>query len=119
MKLGPVELLIIKFPKSDLSADVAPALRELVEGRVIRIIDIVFLKKGHDGKVTMTEINDLDDDYARFDPIVADRSGLLTEDDVQSSRWRWTTIHPPRPSCMRTPGQRASATRLSTRAARS
>jgi hypothetical protein len=84
MSLGPVELLVVKFPGNQFTGEIVPALRELVESGTIRVIDILFVNKDEDGKVEMAEINDLDDDnYAVFDPVVSDVTSMLTEDDVQ------------------------------------
>ncbi len=83
MPLGPVELLAIKFPKDHVGDDVASALRSLVDSGTIRVIDLLIAKKDGAGNVTMSEINDLDDeDYAALDPVVSDVSGLLSREDV-------------------------------------
>jgi len=85
MALGPVELLVVKFPGNQFKGEIAPALTELVESGTIRVIDILFVNKDENGKVEMVEINDLDDDnYAVFDPIVSDVTSMLNEDDVQA-----------------------------------
>ena len=84
MAIGPVEVLVIKFPGNQFRGEIVPALKELVEGGTIRVIDILFVNKDENGKVEMVDINDLDDDdFAQFDPIVQDVTGMLTEDDVQ------------------------------------
>ena len=62
MSLGPIELLVVKFPGNKFTGEVAPALKDLVEGGLIRVIDILFVHKDQDGEVTVLEINDLDDD---------------------------------------------------------
>jgi hypothetical protein len=82
--LGPVELLIVKFPGSQFTGEIAPALKDLVESGTIRVIDILFVHKDQDGQVTVLEINDLDDDnFSRFDPVVEDLTGMLTADDAR------------------------------------
>lgn len=85
MPLGPIELLEVKFPGNQFTGEIAPALAELVEDGLIRVIDIVFVGKDADGTVTNFELSDLDDDtYAAFDPIVDEIAGLLSEDDLQA-----------------------------------
>ena|SRR5215211_4684901 len=85
MTLGPVELLVVKFPGNQFKGEIAPALTALVESGMIRVIDILFVNKDENGKVEMVEINDLDDDnYAVFDPIVSDVTSMLNEDDVKA-----------------------------------
>ncbi|HEX2513128.1 MAG TPA: DUF6325 family protein, partial [Chloroflexota bacterium] len=72
MALGPVELLVIKFPGNEFKGEIAPALRELVENGTIRIIDLLFIRKDADGTVTANELMDLAPDlYAIFDPLVS------------------------------------------------
>ena len=85
MSIGPVELLVIKFPGNKFTGEVAPALAELVDSGLIRVFDILFATKDEDGTVTVREMAELDDDeYAAFDPLVEETSGLLTADDVRT-----------------------------------
>src|SRR6266508_2032173 len=85
MSIGPVELLVVKFPGNQFKGEIAPALKDLVESGTIRVIDILFVNKDENGTVEMVEINDLDDDnYLVFDPIVSDVTSMLNEDDVQA-----------------------------------
>jgi len=84
MSYGPIELLVVKFPGNQFKGEIAPALRDLVETGTIRVIDIVFVNKDENGVVEAVEINDLDDDdYATFDPVVSDVTGLLSPGDIQ------------------------------------
>jgi len=84
MSLGPIELLVVKFPGSQFSGEIAPALTDLVESGTIRVIDILFVHKSQDGEVTVLEINDLDDDdFSHFGPVVEDLTGMLTPDDAR------------------------------------
>src|SRR5260221_209217 len=84
MSLGPVELLVVEFPGNQFKGEIVPALKELVDKQMIRIVDFVFVRKEADGTVSSLELNQLDDgEYATFDPIVADVTGLLSDDDVR------------------------------------
>ena len=85
MTLGPVELLVVKFPGNQFKGEIAPALTALVENGTIRVIDILFANKDADGTVEMVEVNDLDDaDVRRFDPVVTDVTDLLNAEDVDA-----------------------------------
>ena len=85
MSLGPVELLVVKFPGNQFKGEIAPALTDLVENGTIRVIDILFANKDADGTVEMVEVNDLDDaDVRRFDPVVTDVTDLLNAEDVDA-----------------------------------
>jgi hypothetical protein len=84
MSYGPIELLVVGFPDSKPTGLVAPAIAELVESGLIRIIDIMFIQKDANGVVTETELSELAEDvYVVFDPLVSDLAGLLTTDDAQ------------------------------------
>src|SRR6185295_4150652 len=70
--LGPVEILAVAFPGNQFKGEIVPALRELVDDGVIRILDLTFVKKELDGTVTALEVGDLDgdetDSYATLGP---------------------------------------------------
>ncbi len=84
MSIGPIELVLIKFPQNQFTGEVSRELKKLVESGTIRVIDIMFVRKDESGALSVLEINDLDEpDYALFDPIVAEVSGLLSEDDIR------------------------------------
>ena len=84
MSLGPIELLVVKFPGNKFTGEIVPALKDLIEGGMIRIVDILFVVKDEAGELTVLEINDLDDDdFSRFDPVVADLTGMLTPEDAR------------------------------------
>jgi uncharacterized membrane protein len=84
MPLGPVDLLVVQFSGNSIKGNVVPAIKELVENRTIRVIDVLFIKKDQEGHVTTQEINDLDDaSFAAFNPLVAEIDGLVSRDDVQ------------------------------------
>ena len=85
MSLGPIEMLCIKFPDHLIKDEIATALRALVENKTIRVIDILFIHKSESGEVTMSEIDELDDeDYSLLDPIITDITGLIAEADVET-----------------------------------
>jgi hypothetical protein len=49
MPLGPVELLVIRFPGNRFRGELVPALAELVAAGTVRIIDFLFVKKDSAG----------------------------------------------------------------------
>src|SRR5438132_8817225 len=84
MDLGPVEILVVRFPGNQFTGEVAPALAELVQTGLIRVIDLVFVTKDADGDVVGIELSDLDDATgAAFQPHVEVPSGLLADEDIQ------------------------------------
>lgn len=84
MPFGPIELLVVKFPGNQFSSEIIPAMQELIDHDIIRIVDILFVTKDADGVVTEQELSDLVDDlYAAYDPVVDDVNGLLTHEDAE------------------------------------
>jgi hypothetical protein len=83
MRLGPIELLVVKFPGNRFTGEIIPALAELVENGTIRIVDLLFATKGEEGNVTVLEFNDLAADiFGEWDPLVRDITPMLNEDDA-------------------------------------
>jgi len=82
MPLGPIELLVLKFPGNRFTGEVVPALAELVETGTVRIIDIAFVHRDAEDRLTLLELDELEPDlFGLFNPLVSDVTGLLSEDD--------------------------------------
>src|SRR5262249_25430950 len=84
MPIGPVELLVVKFPGNQFTGELLPALTDLIESGTIRVLDILIVNKDENGKVELVEIRDLILDDHSFDPIITDLTDLLTEEDVET-----------------------------------
>ena len=83
MTLGPIELLVVKFPGSQFTGEILPAIRELVESGTVRIVDLMLMARDGEGNVALYEFSDLDPDLAgQFEPLVTETTELLNEDDV-------------------------------------
>ncbi len=85
MSIGPVELLVVKFPGNQFTGEVGPALQELVDTGMIRVIDLLFAITDEQGNIAVVELSDLEDSaFGEFAPVVTDQTGLLTHDDARS-----------------------------------
>ncbi|MER8187860.1 DUF6325 family protein [Kitasatospora sp. NPDC094015] len=80
---GPIDYLVVEFPGSRMTGEGLPLLVDLVDRGIIRILDLVFVKKEQDGTVVGIELTDLDGD-GRLDLAVFEgvSSGLLGQDDI-------------------------------------
>jgi hypothetical protein len=82
-EFGPVDYIVVAFPTERMTGDAFPLLVDLVDRGIIRILDLVFLRKDQDGTVTTLTQVDLDRmkvlEAALFDGAA---SGLLRADDV-------------------------------------
>ncbi len=59
MTLGPIQLLIIGFDGTARHPEIAAELRRLREHKTVRIVDIVVVWKGADGKLEVNRESDL------------------------------------------------------------
>lgn len=83
MSIGPVEILVVGFPGNQFTGEVAPALADLVESGLVRVIDLVFVTKDAKGDVVGIELSDMDEAVsAAFQPHVQEPSGLLSDEDI-------------------------------------
>jgi uncharacterized membrane protein len=85
MAIGPIELLVVKFPGNQFKGEIAPALQELIDNGTIHVIDLIFAIKDEEGTLAVLELNDLGDQrMAVVAPKSSELSGALTEDDARS-----------------------------------
>ena len=85
MSIGPVELLVVKFPGNQFTGEVGPALKELVDAGTIRVIDLLFAITDPQGNIAVVELSDLEGAAkGEFDPLVIDQTDLLTHDDART-----------------------------------
>jgi hypothetical protein len=75
---------VVSFPENRFTGDITPALAELVETGMIRVIDLVFVTKSAQGEVVGMELSQLDDATgAAFQPYVEEPTGLLAGEDIE------------------------------------
>src|SRR5215213_1552087 len=84
-ELGPVDWIVVEFPGSKFNGEIAPALTDLVARDLVRVLDLLVLKKDSDGSVEAFELSDLDTGEAgslhNLDEGLAE---LLSEADVEA-----------------------------------
>jgi hypothetical protein len=84
-ELGPVDWIVVEFPGSRFNGEIAPALQDLVERDLIRVLDLLILKKDSDGALEAFELSDLDDDeIGGLRAHETELAMLLSEEDVAS-----------------------------------
>ena len=83
---GPIDYLVVEFPGNRMTGEAFPLLVDLVDRGLIRILDLVFVRKDLDGSVAGLELADLNGD-GQLDLSVFDgaSSGLLGEDDIREA----------------------------------
>ncbi len=81
MELGPVEFVVIDFPGNQFKGEIAPAIAGLVDRGLVRILDLVFVKKDLDGALTFFEFDDLEE-TATFGYIDSQVDGVIGDEDI-------------------------------------
>jgi Family of unknown function (DUF6325) len=84
-ELGPVDWIVVEFPGSRFNGKIAPALSDLVERDLIRVLDLLVLKKNSDGSIEAFELSDLDEsELGGLRSYEGQLAMLLSEDDVNA-----------------------------------
>ncbi len=84
MKLGPCSVLAIQSHDFEMRGEILAALIELVQNGILRVADVVVVRKDSEGQVVASEIKDLAENEMRmFDPLNATVTGLLSNDDIK------------------------------------
>ena len=82
--IGPVDVAVILFEDSAFNGDIAPAIADLHEQGVVRVIDLAFVKKDLDGSTSTVEVEDADIADA-FERISGDPLDLLSDEDLNEA----------------------------------
>ena len=84
MSIGPVELVVLRFRGNDFSGEILPEIQRVVDAGIVRVIDILLAIRIGDDPVRVLEMVELEDEILhRFEPVVADVTGLLNHDDAR------------------------------------
>lgn len=85
-EMGPIDYLIVEFPGSRMSGEGLPLLVDLVDRGIIRILDLVFIRKLPDGAVVRLELTGPraagQADLSLFEGA---SSGLLDQEDIDAA----------------------------------
>jgi hypothetical protein len=82
-ELGPVDYLVVEFPAgaSNFTGEMATELLALVDGGIIRVIDVLILTKDASGAVEAMELSDVPE-LGELEALEAELAELLAEEDV-------------------------------------
>jgi hypothetical protein len=84
MTYGAVDFLALEFQSDRLRGEIMPALLDLVEKQIVRVIDLVIIQKNEDGSHEAVEMNQLAPDLMRvFDPLKVEVSGIIQVEDIE------------------------------------
>ena len=83
MTLGPLEYTVIGFEGNRFDGSIAREIEKVVEKKIIRLVDVVFVGRDADGAAVIGELDNKDDPrFAPFAPLLADSMALFTPEDL-------------------------------------
>jgi len=83
--IGPISYLIVEFPGNKMTGEGLPALIDLVDSGLIRILDLQFVMRDTDGTISGIELSDFgggDVDLTMFEGV---SSGLMDQSDFEDA----------------------------------
>ena len=86
-ELGPVDYLVVEFPadKANFSGEMAAELSALVERGLVRVLDLLFLKKELDGSVEGFESHEFEaEEVGELRKLEGELATLLAAEDVEA-----------------------------------
>ncbi|MFJ6783536.1 DUF6325 family protein [Streptomyces yangpuensis] len=83
--MGPVDYLVVEFPGNRMTGEGLPLLVDLVDRGIIRILDLVFVRKDADGSVVALELKDAGGGEMDLTVFEGAASGLLGQDDIDEA----------------------------------
>jgi hypothetical protein len=84
-ELGPVDWLVVEFPGSRFNGEIAPTIIDLVDRGIIRVLDLLVLRKDDDGSIEAFEMADLgDDELGELRAYERELAMLLSAEDVEA-----------------------------------
>jgi hypothetical protein len=79
---GPIDYVLLEFPGDRLTGRTAEVLLDLVDRGIVRIYDILVLRKAEDGTVSNVALDGSENDrLGGFSAFAGARSGMLNADD--------------------------------------
>lgn len=86
MSIGPVEYLVVRFPGSHFSGEIAPALQDLVDAGTVRVLDLAFVTKDADGRIAAFELDNAGSEVMQaFEALAGNTMGLLNDEDIMAA----------------------------------
>jgi hypothetical protein len=85
--LGPVDYLVVEFPadRANFSGEIAAELASLVDRGLVRVLDLLLLRKNADGSVEAEELADVDESaVGELRKLEGDLALLLAAEDVEA-----------------------------------
>jgi flagellar motor switch protein FliM len=84
MTYGPVDFVALEFRGNKFKGEIFPEILNLVNNGVVRVIDMIIVKKDAKGNVTHQEMQETDKKVmAVFNPLKAEINGMIQVEDIE------------------------------------
>ena len=85
-EMGPIDYLVIEFPGGRLNGEGLPLLVDLADRGIIRILDLLFIRKLSNGSVVRIDLTAITgDDVTELSVFDGASSGLFDQDDINAT----------------------------------
>ena len=85
-EMGPIDYVVVEFPEDRLTGEGLPLLVDLVDQGIVRVLDLVFVRKDRDGSVlVLTGADAVGDGSLDLTIFEGAASGLLGRDDIDEA----------------------------------
>lgn len=83
MALAPLEYMVLGCPGNQFTDKIVPELNAIQEKGLIRVVDLIFIRKNADNTVAALEAHDLDaDEFNALGSLRDNLMGLITPQDI-------------------------------------
>jgi len=84
MTYGPIDFIALELGTEQLKGEAMAALLELVDKKIIRLVDLVVVVKDEDGNFEALEMQELAPDLiAVLDPLDVEVTGMVQMEDIE------------------------------------
>jgi hypothetical protein len=84
---GPVQMLVLEFDRTRFEGEILPELERLREEGIVRLVDLLFVRRPVGGEVEVVQTSDLSPDEAqRFGAVVGALVGIGTGSEEERLR---------------------------------
>ena len=82
--MGPVDYFVVLFPENRLTGQIAPEIRKIVDAGIVRVIDLLLIRKDGDGNVESLEVSEIGGEAEEaFQAFAPQAKGWISQDDVE------------------------------------
>ena len=84
-EMGPVDYMVVEFPGGRMNGEGLPLLVDLVDRGIVRILDLVFIRKLKDGSFVRLELTERGNkDSEALNVFEGASSGMLDDEDLRA-----------------------------------